>query len=103
MNEGKLPPTVEPASWRTVQMGGPRRKLSTGQGVAHRRILHRCYEAIRRGYLETPIEDTSVRVEPASHFTRGEIGPILLEPAEISLPPKGVGGSVDFGTTTEGS
>lgn len=96
MERGKLPPMAKPAKWRDFQLKGQGRKPSTGQVVAHHRILNRCYEAIRKGYLTDPIEDTSVGVEPVGYLTRENQETVLLEPEEVSLPPKGVAGSVDL-------
>ena len=96
MSRGELPSIAEPAKWRFFQMKERGQKLSMGQVLAHRRILHRCYEAIRRRYFSTFIEDVSVGAEPQGYLTGEEQGTVLLEPKEVSLPPKGVAGSVEL-------
>lgn len=96
LGRGELPPMVEPTKLQTLYIKGRGRRLSAGQVVAHRRILHRCYEAVRRGFLSAPIEDVSVGVASKGYIIGEEQGTVLLEPEEVSLPPMGVAGSVDL-------
>lgn len=95
MSRGELPRLVEPTKWGTIQLKSRGRKPTACQVVAHQRILNRCYEAICRGLL-APIADVSVGVEPTAYNGIAGQGAVLLEPAEVSLPPKGVAGSVDL-------